>query len=99
MEKGTIQIKTLQKTKSDPSFIMDGAVLVRFMNTGQTAVFIDEQFYLEPGESFTEGDTSGPGISHQYKIDFLVVASPPVVVAHKVFPNNHLKVRFFHRKK
>lgn len=99
MEKGTITIRRLQKTKTDNSFILEGAVLARFMNVGQTAVLIDEQIYLGPGETLVEGDLSGPGIDHSYQLDFVTVASPPTPVTHKVFTGNMLKIRLFHRKK
>jgi hypothetical protein len=98
-EKGIIRIETLQKVERDPSFVANGAVLIRFMNKGQSRVMIDEQEVLEPGESFTEGDLSGPGIEHTYKIDFLTLSSPPAVDSFKTMTGNMLKVRFFFRKK
>lgn len=98
-KKGTIHIKRLQKKKGDDIFIVEGASLIRFMNKGQTAVMIDEQEIIEPGQSFTEGDITGPGIYHEYKLDFIPAETTPNVVPHKVFTGNMLKIRAFYRKK
>ncbi len=94
-----ITIKTLQKVKTDPSYVVDGANAVKFINTGQSAVLIDEQIYLECGEDFTEGDTRGLGINHSYQIDFITLDNPPPVTPYKTVAGNMLKIRLYHRKK
>jgi hypothetical protein len=107
---GHIIPESFQKTENDGSFKVDGAVLVRFENRGQTSVLIDDQILLlpgdsaTPGEAFEEGDTAGPGIIHPYRIEF--VLEPPGEKATPlpadakppyIFPGNYLDIRVLRR--
>lgn len=106
---GYIQPENFQKVENDAAFNVDGAVLVRFTNRGQTAVLIDNELLMpgegsQPGDSFTEGDTAGPGLKHKYRIEFLTTfpkntaipdagdADPPFK-----YPGNYLEIRVIRR--
>lgn len=97
MNKGKIRITSLQKSKDDNSFILDGAVLVRITNQGQNYLWIDEQEVLEPGESWIEGDLNGPGIHHSYKLQFINNPNPPAANKPLVYPGNFINIRVFKR--
>ncbi|MEO0733392.1 MAG: hypothetical protein AAFZ52_11195 [Bacteroidota bacterium] len=71
---GKITIRRFQFWEDNSSFIAVKEIKLRFTNRGQTVVVIDESIYLEPMESFVEGDDLGPGIDHEYTIRFLDVA-------------------------
>ncbi|MEM6773107.1 MAG: hypothetical protein AAF597_21200 [Bacteroidota bacterium] len=94
-----IQRDTLKE--DDIQRFFEGAVCLRFFNRGQVPAIIDDTIILYPGESYTEGDTTGPGISHNYNIRFLVdpTKAPLGPDANRpfVYPGNHLEVRIFKR--
>jgi len=79
------------------------AVCLRFYNRGQTTVLIDEIQLIEPGEVYTEGDTTGPGIIHDYNIRFLPdsrdksIPDPGDQNIPYVYAGNHLDIRIFKR--
>lgn len=85
----------------DFSYYFEGAVCLRFFNRGQVPVIIDDLVIIQPGESYTEGDTTGPGISHPYNIRFVVDTgrAPLNVEVNKpfVYAGNHLDIRIFKR--
>jgi hypothetical protein len=78
-----------------------GAVCLRFINRGQVTVIIDDIIVIQPGESYTEGDTTGPGINHDYNIRFEVNndRTPLDTPVNRpfVYPGNHLDIRIFKR--
>lgn len=94
---GKIRITKLQRTKDDQQLRLDGAVLVRITNQGQTYLWIDEQEVLAPGESWVEGDLNGPGIYHEYTLTFLANASPPTADKPRVYSGNFANIRIFER--
>lgn len=79
------------------------AVCLRFYNRGQSTVLIDDLQLIEPGEVYTEGDTTGPGIVHDYNIRFLPQNrdKTPLDPADENIPylyaGNHLDIRIFKR--
>lgn len=78
------------------------AVCLRFYNRGQTTVIIDDIQILEPGEVYTEGDTTGPGIVHDYNLRFIenrdkVTPLPGDANKPFIYPGNHLDIRIFKR--
>ena len=97
ISKGKISISKYVKTKDDASLRLDGAVMIRFMNMGQSRIWIDETVVIEPGEAFIEGDLSGPGIDHSYNVNFLALGSPPAADVPKVYAGNRLHIRVFKR--
>ena len=88
-----LKIHTRQLKKADYSLALDGACMVRFMNRGQNYVYIDEQFILDPGDAYVEGDINGPGIDHVYRIEFITNPTPPTPNAPIVYSGNHLEIR------
>lgn len=97
MSQGKIRIAKKQLTQDDISFYTEGAVLIRFDNVGQTRVWIDEQIVIDPGESFIEGDNNGPGLDHNYQINFVGNPLPVVVDMPKVYAGKRLHIRLFKR--
>ena len=93
-----LKIRRLDKVRSDSHFIVE-AQIIRFMNKGNSRIWIDEQEVLEPGEAFEEGDTDGPGFRHSYKIDFIPLDNPPSTDVPAVYNGNMLKMRVFTREK
>ena len=85
------RVRKLQKTKDDNSFIVNKATLIRFMNKGQTIVWIDEQETLLPGEAYIE--TTAAPLDHSYKIDFLQNPNAPAANQPQVYAGNFLKIR------
>lgn len=87
--------------EDDLTRYFSGAVCLRFFNRGQVPAIIDNIIILYPGESYTEGDTTGPGIDHNYNIRFLVdptkIPLGPDINRPFVYPGNHLEVRIFKR--
>lgn len=96
-----LNIRRLQRKDNDYSLDMKKAVHVRFMNRGQTAVLIDQQITLLPGEAYSEGDTAGPGLDHVYEIIFVEdlpkSSNVPEVDRPFVFPGNYLDIRYLER--
>jgi hypothetical protein len=90
--------------RDDRSFSPERMVHIRFENRGQAPVLIDDHITILTGEAFIEGDTSGPGIDHEYQIKFLEQnpgktplagendADPPFVIA-----GNFLYIRVMRR--
>lgn len=96
--KGCLVIHKKQLKKDDLSLRIQG-VMIRFMNNGQSAVRIDEQIVVQPGEVYVEGDLSGPGIDHQYQIEFLDIGGSPKAPSQYItYAGNHLDVRIMKRK-
>lgn len=98
-ETANIEIVRQDVTEKDYSFYIRNASLIRFMNKGQTRVWIDEQEVLEPGQSWTEGDIRAKGINHRYKIDFIELPpdKTPEIDKGVCEAGNMLKVRIFIR--
>lgn len=89
--------------ENDYSKRFEHAVCLRFYNSGQTTVIIDDIQLIEPGEVYTEGDTNGPGIVHDYNIRFLpnnrdkAIPDPGDQNIPFVYAGNHLDIRIFKR--
>ena len=94
-----IEIVRQDITEKDYSFYVKNMSLIRFMNKGQSRVWIDEQETLEPGQSWTEGDIKAKGINHKYKIDFIELPENerPTISTGVCETGNKLKVRMFIR--
>lgn len=91
-------IKTVVRYEDDLSFKADGAVLLRFTNRGSSRVWIDEDEVLDPGESWTEGDASGPGLVHTYKIQFRPYTKATITADDvKTYTGDRLHIRVFKR--
>ena len=78
------------------------AVCLRFYNRGQTTIILDDIQIIEPGEVYTEGDVTGPGIVNDYSIRFIanrdkVTPLPGDVNRPFVYLGNHLDIRIFKR--
>jgi hypothetical protein len=78
------------------------AVCLRFYNRGQTTIILDDIQIIEPGEVYTEGDVTGPGIIHDYNIRFIpnrdkTTPLPGDVNRPFVYASNHLDIRIFKR--
>lgn len=96
---GKITIKDYTITKDDASFVVNGIPLIRFTNTGQSRIWLDERIVIEPGEAYVEGDVNGPGIDHEYKIVFINNPNAPAVDVPKVYAGDRCHVRKFSRQK
>lgn len=94
---GFISIERLQISENDFSWYSSKSMLIRFSNFGQSTVIIDEQIILNPGESYVEGDTAGPGIDHMYEIRFVDLGSMPQPDGIKVIDGNLLQIRTMRR--
>lgn len=92
-----IRITKKTRTKDDEGLYTENAVLIRFENIGQSRVWIDEQIVLDPGEAFIEGDNNGPGIDHNYQINFLGNIPGITVDEPRVYAGNRLNIRLFKR--
>lgn len=92
-----IKITKFVKTEGDPQFRVEGASVVRITNHGQTRVWIDEDEVLEPGESFEEGDVTGPGIQHTYNLTFTTNPSPPAADEPYIYAGSRLHIRLLQR--
>ena len=91
-------IDVIVKTKADNGFYAEDAVLVRFTNRGDTRWWIDEDEVLEPGESFVEGDLSGPGIDHRYQLKPIPAANAVTVDEPVTYSGPRLHIRVFKRE-
>lgn len=96
--KGKLAISQFEKTKDDLSFNVNGASLVRIYVSGQNYLQVDDGEVIPPGEAFIEGDISGPGIDHEYRLVFLTNPSPPTVELPRVRAGNHVIIRLLKRK-
>lgn len=98
-ENGNIEIVKQDITEKDYSFYVKNMALIRFMNKGQTRVWIDEQETLEPGQSWTEGDIKAKGLNHRYKIEFIPLSDEetPAISKGVCEAGDMLKVRMFIR--
>jgi len=89
--------------EDDFSKRFEHAVCLRFINRGQSTVLLDDLQLIEPGEVYVEGDTTGPGIVHDYNIRFLqenrnkTPLGDIAVDIPFVYPGNHLDIRIFKR--
>lgn len=88
--------------EDDFSLRFEHAVCLRFYNRGQTTVIIDDIQLIEPGEVYTEGDVTGPGIIHDYQIRFIENRNKTPIDAADVnkpfvYGGNHLDIRIFKR--
>ncbi len=98
MKKGKLGVRKDEIVKDTTDYKVD-AVIVRFMNRGQSIVVIDEQEYLLPGQSFVEGDISGEGIEHHYQIDFISnPAGSATPLPYQLYAGNKLKIRLLRRE-
>lgn len=96
MVKSKCNIQTEEVTDNHPQLHIE-AKMVRFTNGGQTGIVIDESIFIKPGQSYVEGDLNKNSciISHNYKVSFYTVSSPPSILPNQVNAGNMLFIRTF----